>query len=72
MNKTTFGIAGALSDRHETLTISGAKKLIQISRMMFKDNLISLTGRYSVIGKSLVIFDDHGPKARGDRLACSK
>ncbi|XP_011706613.1 PREDICTED: uncharacterized protein LOC105461808 [Wasmannia auropunctata] len=33
--------------------------------------MLSLSGPHSLFGKSLVIYDDHGPVARGDRLACS-
>lgn len=64
-------VIGDLSARHQNIVISGAKKLIKESRLLFTDKLL-LSGRHSVMGKSLVIFDDHGPKARGDRLACSK
>ncbi len=37
----------------------------------FTDTMLSLSGSHSLFGKSLVIYDDHGPVARGDRLACT-
>ncbi|EGI59507.1 hypothetical protein G5I_12336 [Acromyrmex echinatior] len=33
--------------------------------------MLSLSGSHSLFGKSLVIYDDHGPVARGNRLACT-
>lgn len=39
--------------------------------MLYTDQLSPLTGHNSIFGKSLVIYDDFGPKARGERLACS-
>lgn len=63
---------GDLSTRHGTLEISG--KIAdgdRISRKVWTDPLLPLTGHHSVLGKSFVLFDDHGPKARGERLACS-
>lgn len=64
---------GDLSSRLNSLSIAGNKlNAIGISRRMFVDEYMSLFGINSVIGKSLVIYGDHGPQARGDRLACSK
>lgn len=64
---------GDFSSRLNTLSIAGNKlNSIRISRRMFVDEYVSLFGINSIIGKSLVIYDDHGPEARGDRLACSK
>lgn len=64
---------GDLSSRLNTLSIAGKKlNSIRISRHMFVDEHVSLFGINSIIGKSLVIYDDYGPQARGDRLACSK
>ncbi|XP_077282996.1 superoxide dismutase family protein Rsod [Arctopsyche grandis] len=63
---------GDLSTRHGTLGISGKKvDAPKISRKLITDPLIPLSGTHSVLGKSLVIYDDHGPVARGERLACS-
>lgn len=63
---------GDISSRLGTLAIAGNKNLSSVSRQMFVDEYLSLFGVHSIIGKSLVIYDDHGPQARGDRLACSK
>lgn len=63
---------GDLGSRLGLLTIAGSKyNTSRLSRKMFIDDNTPLSGRGSVIGKSLVIFADHGPVARGERLACS-
>lgn len=63
---------GDLGNRLGLLSIAGAKvNATKISRKMFVEKQVPLSGRYSVMGKSLVIYDDFGPKARGERLACS-
>lgn len=63
---------GDLSTRQGTIDISGKiADSDRISRKFWTDPLLPLTGSHSVIGKSLVLYDDHGPKARGERLACS-
>lgn len=63
---------GDLGSRLGLLTIAGSKfNASRLSRAMFIDDNVPLSGRGSVVGKSLVIFDDHGPKARGERLACA-
>ncbi|KAL1137771.1 hypothetical protein AAG570_009467, partial [Ranatra chinensis] len=72
INVSAEYVVGALSNKFEMLTIAGSKKEIQVSRQLFTDDNLPLSSRHSILGKSLVIFDDHGPKARGERLACSK
>ncbi|XP_058812526.1 uncharacterized protein LOC131677032 [Topomyia yanbarensis] len=63
---------GDLSNRLGTLDIAGNKGESQrISRKMFVDQNLPLSGPSSIIGRSIVIYDDHGPQARGERLACS-
>lgn len=63
---------GDLGSRLGLLTVAGSKfNASRLSRKMFIDGNVPLMGRGSVIGKSLVIFHDHGPEARGERLACS-
>ncbi|XP_046613525.1 uncharacterized protein LOC124301932 isoform X1 [Neodiprion virginianus] len=58
--------------RHDTLQIAGRKKFgPKFTRKLFTDPMLPLTGSPSILGKSLVIYDDHGPVARGERLACS-
>lgn len=39
--------------------------------MIYTDRMLPLSGHNSIFGKSVVIYDDFGPKARGERLACS-
>lgn len=64
---------GDLGLKHGSLSIAGSKKnSFKISRKVFTDERLPLSGASSIVGKSLVIFDDHGPVLRGDRLACSK
>lgn len=63
---------GDLGKRQGNLDISGKiADSDRISRKFWTDPLVPLTGHLSVMGKSLVLYDDHGPKARGERLACS-
>lgn len=58
--------------RHETLAIAGRKaNALSYSRKIFTDLNLPLSGFSSIMGKSIVIFDDHGPVARGERLACA-
>uniref|UniRef100_T1H2Q3 Superoxide dismutase copper/zinc binding domain-containing protein n=1 Tax=Megaselia scalaris TaxID=36166 RepID=T1H2Q3_MEGSC len=54
------------------LTIAGGRhEAAKLSRKVFVDSNLPLSGRFNIIGKSLTIYDDFGPKARGERLACS-
>lgn len=62
---------GDLSNRFGTLSIAGRKLERTRSRTMFIDPDLPLSGHNNVMGKSLVIYDDFGPVARGERLACS-
>ncbi|KOB77457.1 Myosin regulatory light chain 2, partial [Operophtera brumata] len=32
---------------------------------------VALSGKHSIMRKTLLIYDDHGPVARGERMACS-
>ncbi|XP_025262110.1 uncharacterized protein LOC105249019 [Camponotus floridanus] len=58
--------------RHETLEIAGRKaNASELTRKLFTDTMLPLSGSHALFGKSLVIYDDHGPVARGERLACS-
>ncbi|XP_075237952.1 superoxide dismutase family protein Rsod [Lycorma delicatula] len=64
---------GALSERLGKLSIAGRKSHnLVITRKLFNDPHTPLSGPNSVIGRSFVIYADNGPKARGDRLACSR
>lgn len=62
---------GDLVNRLGTLSIAGRKVERDISRKMFTDTNLPLSGHNNILGKSLVIYDDFGPVARGERLACS-
>lgn len=62
---------GYLTHRLGSLIIAGARKLRSISRALHTDANIPLSGHNTVIGRSLVIYADFGPVARGERLACS-
>lgn len=63
---------GDLSTRIGTLEIAGKiADSERISRRLFTDTLLPLTGHNGILGKSFVLYDDHGPVARGERLACS-
>lgn len=57
--------------RHGTIKIAGRKLYRELTRELFTDTILPLSGPNSLFGKSLVIYDDHGPVARGERLACS-
>lgn len=62
---------GDLVNRLGSLSIAGKKLYRSMSRTFFTDRSLPLSGHASIFGKSLVIYDDFGPKARGERLACS-
>ncbi|XP_067011092.2 uncharacterized protein Rsod [Anabrus simplex] len=64
---------GDLSKRHGTLDIAGRRgNGTRLTRRLYTDTQLPLSGAGSILGRSLVLLDDNGPKARGDRLACSK
>lgn len=63
---------GDLTNRLGTITIAGSKQERNVSRVIFTAGNLPLSGHNKVFGKSLVIYDDFGPVARGERLACSK
>ena len=72
MNSKFLCRLGDLSYRLGHLTIAGNKKSApMLSRKMFVDQNLPLSGPGSILGRSIVIYDDFGPKARGERLACS-
>ncbi|KAJ0170967.1 hypothetical protein K1T71_013739 [Dendrolimus kikuchii] len=63
---------GDFTSRHGMLSVAGKKRdSAKLTRRLFTDNVISLAGKHSIMKKSLVIYDDHGPVARGERMACS-
>ncbi|KOB69158.1 Superoxide dismutase (Cu-Zn), partial [Operophtera brumata] len=40
-----------------------------LTRRLFTDTAIALSGMHSIMRKTLLIYDDHGPVARGERMA---
>lgn len=63
---------GDMVNRLGTISIAGSRiHAAKVSRKIFIDTNSPLSGRHNILGKSLVIYDDFGPKARGERLACS-
>ncbi|KAK6633156.1 hypothetical protein RUM43_012900 [Polyplax serrata] len=65
-------LMGDLFGKLGFLAIAGSKDSRKISRKLFTVETLPLMGGNSIIGKSVVIYDDFGPTARGDRLACSR
>ncbi|XP_034232585.1 uncharacterized protein LOC117640300 [Thrips palmi] len=64
---------GDLTTRHGTLHVAGRRmNAAPLTRRLFTDRHLPLSGAASVLGRSLVLFEDDGPKARGERMACSK
>ncbi|XP_022827312.1 uncharacterized protein LOC111357026 isoform X1 [Spodoptera litura] len=63
---------GDFTTRHGMLQVAGKKvDSARLTRRLFTDTVISLAGKHSIMRKSLLIYDDHGPVARGERMACS-
>lgn len=62
---------GDIGNRFGTLSIAGKKLHRSITRAVYTDRFSPLSGHNNIFGKSLVIYGDHGPTARGERLACS-
>ncbi|XP_022116350.2 uncharacterized protein LOC110994148 [Pieris rapae] len=63
---------GDFNTRHGMLSVAGRKRDSErLTRRLFTDTVVGLAGKYSIMKKSLVIYDDHGPVARGERMACS-
>ncbi|XP_071440833.1 uncharacterized protein Rsod [Hetaerina americana] len=62
---------GDLGGRHGTLKVAGGKASFASTKKFFTDSHLSLIGKHGVVGHSVVLYDDFGPKARGERLGCS-
>ncbi|XP_050553803.1 uncharacterized protein LOC118270440 isoform X1 [Spodoptera frugiperda] len=63
---------GDFTTRHGTLQVAGKKvDSARLTRRLFTDTVVALAGKHSIMRKSLLIYDDHGPVARGERMACS-
>ncbi|KAF0309801.1 Superoxide dismutase [Cu-Zn] [Amphibalanus amphitrite] len=61
---------GDMVSKHGTLNLAALRDKLNETRRLWTDTNLPLSGPNSIIGHSLVIHDDNGPKARGDRLAC--
>lgn len=62
-----------LSSALDTLSIAARKhRAVEVTRTLFVHPNLPLSGFFSIIGRSLVIYAENGPKARGNRLACSR
>lgn len=63
---------GDLFNRLGTISIAGSRiNAAEVSRKLFIDENLPLSGSSKILGKSLVLYDDFGPKARGERLGCA-
>ncbi|XP_045506507.1 uncharacterized protein LOC123702765 isoform X2 [Colias croceus] len=63
---------GDFTTRHGLLSVAGRKRDSErLTRRLFTDTVVGLAGKFSIMRKSLVIYDDHGPVARGERMACA-
>ncbi|KAF4521582.1 hypothetical protein B566_EDAN001302 [Ephemera danica] len=63
---------GDLSTRHSKILAVGNKEnMIVKTRRLFTDSNLRLSGSGGIVGRSLVLFHENGPKARGERLACT-
>ncbi|ODM91430.1 Superoxide dismutase [Cu-Zn] [Orchesella cincta] len=63
---------GDASTRTQRLTVAGTKNSIFHTRRFFTDMNLPLSGRWSIVGRSVVITDEVHPVHRGNRLACVK
>lgn len=72
MNTVGLCHVGDLSTRHGSLKVAGKiSESDRVSRILITDGALPLSGYHKIIGRSFVMYDDHGPVARGERLACS-
>jgi len=62
---------GDLVNKFGLLNVSGRKRDLKDTVKYFTDANLPLSGPHSIIGRSLVLFDDHAPQHRGDRMACT-
>lgn len=62
---------GDLANKLGKLTVAGKKVNIKSTTKFFTDTNLPLSGGSSIIGHSIVVHDDHAPKHRGNRMACT-
>ena len=58
---------GDLASKHGTLAGAGRKRAVRASWRFFTDGNLPLSGPLGIIGRSIVIHDDHAPVHRGNR-----
>lgn len=65
--------AGDLSGKGAKIAISAKKENIKgiKNKIFYTDVQLPLSGPDKILGKALVIHDEHAPPHRGDRLACT-
>ncbi|XP_071538692.1 LOW QUALITY PROTEIN: uncharacterized protein [Panulirus ornatus] len=64
-------LVGDLATRHGRLKVSGTVRGVAATQSIITDTNLPLSGPNTILGHSVVIHDDHAPKHRGDRMACS-
>lgn len=62
---------GDLTSKSKRINIS-AYTGSSANKLFYRDLLLPLSGSQSIVGRSLVIHDETGPLARGDRMACAQ
>ena len=62
---------GDLVHKHDRLRVSGRKRDLKNTVKFFTDSNLPLSGRHSIIGRSITIHDDFAPEHRGNRMACT-
>lgn len=63
--------AGDLTGKYKRLSIAAKKGNGFKNKIFYTDVHLPLTGPSKILGKGLVIHDDHAPPHRGDILACT-
>lgn len=64
-------VVGDLTSKsNHLLKIAGFRGSLLVKHF-YTDLMIPLSSSASIIGKSLIVFDEKGPKQRGDRLGCT-
>ena len=62
---------GDLAAKLGRLDVAGKILDLSSTKKFFTDSNLPLSGEASIIGHSIVVHDDHAPKHRGERMACT-
>lgn len=62
---------GDLVNKVGLVHVAGRKGDLKNTVKYFTDANLPLSGPHAILGRSLVLFDDHAPQHRGDRMACT-